>query len=484
MTLELAVNLEVEARLTPQVSPRLVAANSILELSSQELAQVIAREQAENPALECLEIPTCDVCGSALEQGVCLACLRRHVRDELQAWLHEPDPSSQAEADHEFDPMERLSTGETLGERLLSELMAVLPPEDRELAELLIGSLDERGYLGVHVEEIADLAGVPLERVQRALRQLQRLEPGGWGARSLRECLLVQLDLLAEQGREPPHVRAIVASYLRELSERKLERIARHLGTTRDEIVAAQAFIRHHLRPFPTQGLAAPNQTEADARSGQIRADVLIRQVGDAFQIEVVESNRFYLRVNPLYLELRAQLATGEVELSPSDRTHLSYYVRRARDFITNINARRETLLNVTRTVVELQREFLLKGVRYLRPMTRAQVAERLGVHESTVSRATNRKYVMLPDRRVIPFSYFFTPSLGPKDIIEELIASEDQPLTDEQLKALMEARGISIARRTITKYRAQMGILPATLRSPGRGGRAPAGGQAERSDP
>jgi RNA polymerase sigma-54 factor len=483
MTIELTLGLEAEERLTPQVSPRLVAANSILELSSLELAQTIAREEAENPALECQEVPTCEACGSLLEQGVCLSCLRRHVRDEMHAWLNEPEHAeARGEAEDEVDPLERVSTGETLGERLMTELMAVLPRQDRDLAELLIGSLDERGYLSLSADELAYLAEVPVERVRRALKHLQRIEPGGWGSRNLRECLLIQLDLLAEAGNEPPFVREIVSAYLRELSERKLERIARYLGTSRDEIVQAASFIRHHLHPFPTQGQMAPNQTEQDARSGHIRPDVVIRRQGNAFEIEVIESNRFYLRVNPLYVRLRTQFASGDLSLNQDEREHIAYYIRRARDFITNINARRETLLNVTRIVVDQQREFLLKGVRHLKPMTRAQVAERLGVHESTISRATNRKYVMLPDLRVVPFSYFFTPSLGPKDVIEELISAERAPLTDEQIKAMMEERGISIARRTVTKYRTQMGILPATLRSPGKPGRLASSGKSRRN--
>lgn len=475
MTLELTLSIESEEQLGLQVSPRLVAANSILELSSLELEQIISQEELENPALERVDVPTCEVCGGALEHGVCVTCLERHVRDEMLAWLREPETvDARVDSEDEFDPLERVDGGETLADGLLSELMILLPPSERDLAEALIGSLDERGYLSISVEEIARLTGASVDRVEGALHQLQRLEPIGWGARNLRECLLLQIEQLAEDGLEPPYVRDIAERYLRELSERKLERISRYLSTSREEIVQAAEFIRHHLHPFPAQGLTAPNQRERDSRSIHVRPDVAIRRIGDEFSIEVVESDRFFLRVSPLYMKLRSQLAGGDLNLPSDERNHVAYYVKKARDFIMNINARRETLLNVTRCVVEQQREFLLKGVRHLRPMTRAQVAERLGLHESTISRATNRKYVMLPDRRVVPFADFFTPSLGPKDVIEEIIIAERKPLTDEEIKALMEERGINIARRTVTKYRTQMGILPATLRSPGRASRLP----------
>lgn len=473
MAIELTLRADVEERLTLQVSPRLVAANAILELSSQELVQAIAREQVQNPALDCVEVDTCETCGGPLEHGVCLTCLERRVRDEVQSWTLERElPEARLELDDEFDPLGLVDAGETLGERLLSDLMAVLHDSERDLAELLVGSLDERGYLGVSIEELAHIADVAVERVERALRLLQRIEPYGWGARTLRECLLIQLDGLAEEGLEPPYVREIVSTYLRELSERKLERIAGHLRTTRDAIVAAAEFIRHHLHPFPSQGQTAPNQRDRDVRSSHVKPDVVIRRVGNSFEIEVTETSRYYLQVNPLYVQLKAESAMGDAPLNPEERAHISHYVKQARDFITNVNARRETLLNVTRTVVEQQRDFVLYGVRRLKPMTRAHIAEQLGLHESTISRATNRKYVMLPDRHVIPFSDFFTPSLGPKDVIEEIITSERRALTDEQIKAQMAQRGINIARRTVTKYRNQMGILPATLRSPGKAGR------------
>ncbi|MDP8909372.1 MAG: hypothetical protein M3N47_09720 [Chloroflexota bacterium] len=154
--------------------------------------------------------------------------------------------------------------------------------------------------------------------------------------------------------------------------------------------------------------------------------------------------------------------------LSDGDRTHVRQYSSRAKLFISNIQQRRETLLKISKCICELQESFLRGGVRELRPLTRAVVAQQVGVHESTVSRATANKYVMLPSRRVIPFSDFFTPSLSTKDVIKELIereAKKGEPLTDRRICDLLLQQGIRIARRTVAKYRAELGILPSTMR-------------------
>ena len=156
------------------------------------------------------------------------------------------------------------------------------------------------------------------------------------------------------------------------------------------------------------------------------------------------------------------------VVTSDEDRTHVRQYSSRAKLFISNIQQRRETLLKISRCICEMQESFLRGGVRELRPLTRAIVAQQVGVHESTVSRATANKYVMLPTRKVIPFSDFFTPSLSVKDVIKELIereAKKGEPLTDRRIGELLRNQGIRIARRTVAKYRAELGILPSTMR-------------------
>src|SRR5690606_21901854 len=155
-------------------------------------------------------------------------------------------------------------------------------------------------------------------------------------------------------------------------------------------------------------------------------------------------------------------------QTSKDDKQHVRQYTNRAKMFMMNIQQRRDTLLRISECICELQENFLRGGVRELRPLTRALVAQQVGVHESTVSRATANKYVMLPNKKVIPFSDFFTPSLSVKDVIKEIIETESQngkPLSDMRIRELLLQRGYRIARRTVAKYRAELGILPSTVR-------------------
>jgi RNA polymerase sigma-54 factor len=192
---------------------------------------------------------------------------------------------------------------------------------------------------------------------------------------------------------------------------------------------------------------------------------VIIREVDGELQIEVVESRRFFMRLNPLYGQMAADLRNRGSSISEDDKKHIQQYVTRTKLFISNIRQRRETMTKIARSLVEYQEDFLRNGVRHLRPLTRAQVAEATGLHESTVSRATAGKYIMLPNRQVVPFSDFFTASLSIKDVIKEIIEREGKPMADREIVARLRDRGIRIARRTVAKYRSQLGILPSTLR-------------------
>jgi RNA polymerase sigma-54 factor len=197
----------------------------------------------------------------------------------------------------------------------------------------------------------------------------------------------------------------------------------------------------------------------------------------DELLVEVVGHSQARLRVNELYEELAQQLrrrstqaVSGEAVLNASeeDRHHIRDSVTRAKQFISKLEQRRETLLRISACICQMQEDFLREGVRELRPLTRSEVAANVGVHESTVSRATANKYVMLPNRKVIPFSDFFTPSLSIKDVIKELIeqeASAGQALSDMRIRDMLMDRGYRIARRTVAKYRAELRILPSTVR-------------------
>lgn len=470
--------MEMTQDISPQmgmrVSPRLVAASYILELSSQELQQAIAQEISENPAMELVEKETCPACGGPLQGSICPACLSLQKispasqdadYDSSDDYINDMNLSAPA-AEEDFDPFTQVAAQMSLAERLLNDLQTMLPKEDMALAVYLVGNLNDNGYLQVSVEEVAHQLDVSQADVERVLAALQSLEPIGIGARNLRECLLIQIAYLQGEGISCDVATEIVKNHLQELAEHKFSRIASELGVGIEDVAEASDFIRHRLNPFPAQGYGTPDPGSSEGRATIILPDVIISEgERESFEVEVIESKRFFVRITPLYQQLAAGLDRERDRFTEDERRHIKQYVSRAKLFIANINQRRQTLQKITEYIVEAQRAFLLNGVRQLKPLTRAAVAYHLGMHESTVSRATASKYVMLPNRKVIPFSDFFTASLSVMDVMKELIASETSPLTDQEIADELARRGIVIARRTVAKYRDQLSILPSFLR-------------------
>lgn len=473
------MDMNVTADMIPEqslrVSPRLVAASYILELSSMELQQAIQQELEENPAMELVEAPTCPTCGGAVQGKICPHCLAQQPEpknteaESEQAELYDDYlPSgglTGGASDDDFDPMMQVAAQLTLAEYLLNELQAILPREQLPIAEYLVGNLDERGWLATSIEEVADFLDVPRAEVEAVLKQLQSLEPVGIGARDLRECLLIQIDHLERQGFTHPYARPIVQRHLKHLGEHKFGRIAQELGVSTEAVADACDFIKERLNPFPSHEWGIPDGGPASPTKNYVMPDVIIQSRDGGYEVEVVESKRFILRVTPMYHQLSSVLTREGAKFSEDERRHIQQYVSRAKLFIANINQRRQTLQKITACIIDTQREFLDKGIRHLRPLTRAAVAERLGMHESTVSRATAGKFVMLPNSKVVPFSDFFTASLSVKDVIKELIDAETTPLTDQEIAELLAKRGITVARRTVAKYREQLNILPSSLR-------------------
>src|SRR6266850_550559 len=213
MELELDLGQEYSPNQTLKVSPRLVAANYILELSSQELQQQISTELSENPALELVEVPTCRVCGTELQGSICPRCIQRQKSGSSSTYGPEtnnpyddmPDSRNRSSDDEEFDPLTRVASEQTLAEKLLMDMGAALPEEDAPIAEYLVGSLDDKGYLAVKVEDVAYEMSVSVDKVRAVMRVLQAQEPVGIGARNLRECLSIQIQHLDERGMSQAH---------------------------------------------------------------------------------------------------------------------------------------------------------------------------------------------------------------------------------------------------------------------------------------
>ena len=467
---------------TLRVSARLITSSTILHLSSDELERAVSQEQIENPALEVKEQRICLYCAAPLYGPTCSVCNRFSTTTHptssfsetlLQSYT-EPQWAYQQQAfydidnygfaefdnDDAYDPMARIPTNETLTEALLQQLEALVAPDDAMIAEQIVGNLDERGYLDISLEEIAIMLDVPLERVEYVLRQLQTLEPLGIGARNVRECLLIQLETQQEQDAAYPLAYTLVDRYLDQLGRNQWHDLARQLKVSEQEIREAYQYIRTALHPYPAhiyQG-SVPG-LRLSTGTTYVRPDVIIRKGETDFEVELIEEKRYQFHIKAHYNEHVDQ------NQPPLDSTEVQSYIHnhieRARFFKECMLRRWRTLKRVAELITDYQREFLDKGVRYLRPLTRAEVANRLGLDEGTVSRATANKYALLPNGRLMPISDFFDGSLGIKDILRELIQGENPKhrLSDDELARLLTARGIPMARRTVTKYREEMGI-------------------------
>jgi RNA polymerase sigma-54 factor len=509
---------ELSPEMRAWVSPSLIEANYILSLSQLELQNVIAAEMEANPALEIEERQACPLCGNVLEGTFCPICLVSQRRDQnFEGYEDFPETLANGsllrEEGDEFDPMTLVAEDISIRDQILLDARTVLEPADHPIAEYLVDGLDDRGFLTVDLAEVAQLTRKPVEEIEEILEVIQQVAPVGVGARDLRECLLLQLRFLKASGEATPaQVERIVDTHLAEFGQHKYGQIARSLGLGADEVDEARVFIRSHLNPFPLQTQQAKSW-RSPSTSPYVAPDVIISLKDGELFVEVVETRHYHLRMHPLYERLagdigrkRSAASNGVTSHAPGangssangassngtspttdttsvpingvegfrgsasddDRTHVRHYSSRAKLFISNIHQRRETLLKISLCICELQESFLRGGVRELRPLTRAVVAQQVGVHESTVSRATANKFVMLPTRRVIPFSDFFTPSLSTKDVIKELIereAKKGEPLTDRRICDLLLQDGIRIARRTVAKYRAELRILPSTMR-------------------
>jgi RNA polymerase sigma-54 factor len=434
-----------------RVTPMLLNLVHLLALPSLDLQQAVQQELSENPALEEVEADeaTCPRCGEPMLAGICWRCASDSA--EPQSLLDN--------GEEDVDPLLFVAAPRSFSEVLLADLYASLPEEDHPIALALVGNLDDQGFLANEAEEIAAQLGVSAGRVGAVLRRLRELGPPGIASRDTRECLLVQIDALAAQGITCPHARELVADHLADLGTRSPRQLARELHLTATEVENVRAFIKRYLWPYPAQ--AAGIEVISPHRPRYRTADLVIRETDDGYVVEVLHSPRRMLRINPLYQELAGRAAT----LEEGERAHVQEYISRARIFLTNLRQRESTLQRIGEVVVARQEPYLRHGVRHLAPLTRAEIAGELGLHESTVSRAINEKTALLPNSTLLPMSEFFVAARGVQDALRELIANEAKPLSDDELARLLTAEGFPVARRTVAKYRDQMKISPSHLR-------------------
>lgn len=443
--LEMSMALNMSMRMTPA----LFNLAQMLPLPRMELYYLVQQELSDNPALE--ELESLEAEWPELERQFML----------LGAAAAEPDSDAGTLADDDAgdaDPLLFVAAPCAPADLLLADLRVILPAHDYPIALLLVGSLDERGFLQESPQHIAHLLGISQEDVARVLRQLQELAPG-IATCDVRACLLAQLDSLAESGHTCPSAREIIGGHLDALGARQYRQIAQALGIPIEHIEAVHDFVQRYLWPYPAlPSCDFDSAWQSDAHS---LPDVAIVAQGCDFAVDVLHSPRRILRLNPLYQDLARRAAT----LDDATREHVQGYVRRARIFLTNLRQREKTLQQIVEAIVEHQDAFLRYGMRHLRPLTRATIAAELGIHESTVSRAMSNKLVLLPNGVPLPMSEFFVAARSAQDALRELISNENRPYSDAQLARLLNEQGFRITRRTVAKYRDQMRILPSRLR-------------------
>ena len=458
--------------LTQKIDPKLIMANQVLQYTSLELQQAIEQELAENPALEISEEDPCEGCETP--KSLCVDCAFRKQTvtsddTDLSVYEFETPYDFSADADSEGDFIGSIQAEVTLQDHLRELLRAVAPEESYEIGDYLISSIGDTGYLECSVEDAAKDLEVSEEEVAAVLSIIQSLDPPGVGARDLHECLRIQLDQLAEDGQGNTVASAMVRGYWEDVLGHKYGRIARKLKVPIRAVHDAVDFIKRRLNPYPGNAFRMPWMNKPDNSKATIRPDVIIKRTPTGYEIEVMGNEQFFLAVNSYYRRMYSETrgASGR-KVAEDERKHVTEFVERADLFIKNINQRRKTLRTLTQAIVERQQGYLETSSKaFLRPLTRTKLARALQMHESTVSRATANKYVQLPNQDVVSFDFFFDGSISVKDLIGQLIAEEDQhnPLSDQTIAEMLQARGLNVARRTVVKYREAQKILSSRQR-------------------
>ena len=455
-------NLSMQQVLAPQLQQSL----QILQAPTLELRNIVQQELQTNPVLEEeaganeLEQPSGDD-SEFQEEFERLARLDEEWRDYMAQNVSYASRNQEDEERRQFF-FDSLATQETLQQHLLEQLnTAEVTPAQRNAAELIIGSIDDLGFLPISLQDISATSQIPVADLEPMLELIQTFHPVGVGAHDLRECLLIQLRRL---GKEDGLEYRIVDGYLEDLGRKKFPEIARRLGVTVDEVQRAANFIST-LDPRPGQ-IFAPDP------NNYVLPDVTVEKVGDDYTVTLNGDQIPHLRISKTYKDLMSQ-GRNAMEV----RDYIRDKIRSGKFLIKSIHQRQQTILNIATEIVKRQREFLDHGTAFLKPMTMVQIAEVVGVHETTVSRAISGKYMATP-QGVFEMKYFFTPgyetadgvalsNTSVKEAIADLVRHEEarNPLSDKEIVEILSERGIPIARRTVAKYRAELNILPSNLR-------------------
>ena len=457
------------------LSPQLQQSLLILQTPLLELRNLVQQEMETNPVLE--ELPEDS---GANEPSEAEASADENFKDEFEklASLDEEWRDYMAQsASSNFDGrrgskeadekrqflFDSIPVQETLQQNLIAQLnQTVLSADDRKAAELIIGNIDDDGFLQSTTEEMALNSGIPQEDFERVIGLIQTFYPAGVGARDLRECLLIQLG---RQGKEHSLEHRIVSEHMDDLGKHRFVEIARRMAIGPDDVQKAADNIAR-LNPRPGQIFAAAPQN-------YVLPDVVVEKVDGEYQISFNNEQIPHLRISNLYKDI---IASGDAQTSDV-KDYIRDKIRSGKFLIRSIHQRQQTIMNIAQQIVSRQRDFLEHGPSHLKPMTMAEVAEAVGVHETTVSRAVSGKYMATP-QGVFEMKYFFTggyqtatgeslSNTSVKQAVLDLVKHESgsAPLSDHEIVEILSERGIPIARRTVAKYRSELNILPSHMR-------------------
>jgi len=468
------------------LAPQLRQSLELLQVPILELRTLVQQEMQQNPTLEeqlpettQVEVEQGTADEKAVEPGTTddkteerkeldfkeqfevLARLDDEWREYFQQTQasHHYTEEDAARRQYFFDS---ITQPESLQEHLLAQLVLTDVNEDeRRIAELLIGSINDDGYLTTPIEEVAQTTGFDPVRLRELLEVIQEFDPIGVGARDLQECLLLQLKRL---GKGESLAAAVVQNHLDDLGARKYPVIAKALKTTVDEIQQVARFIAT-LEPKPGRMFTAEQPS-------YVLPEVSVQKISGEYIIMLNRDQIPHLLISKHYRQL-----VEDPNTTPDVKSYIREKIRAGALLIKSIHQRQQTIYRIAVEIVRVQREFLDRGISQLKPLTMVEIAAILGVHETTVSRAIANKYMQTP-RGMFEMKYFFTPGYKNadgtevsnktiKDTISNLFAEEDpiNPLSDQAMVAKLKETGITVARRTIAKYRDELNILPSHLR-------------------
>lgn len=455
MRVDYGLKLELQQKLV--MTPQLRQAIAILQLSSLELAEMVEQELLENPVLE-LEEKTS---GEVSEEEIVDDQLKKYF-DWAEYFNDGTDTGYSAPVADDKPPFSSfVAAGSTLQDHLEFQLhLAVLDDTARHIGRYLIGCIDDNGYLCGSITEAADNLKVSPQTVEEVLKLIQTFDPAGVGARDLRECLAIQVEL---RGITDGLAAAIIDKYLDEVAAGHYKNIADKMDCTPHDVQQAVDLIRT-LDPKPGRAFAGGNQP------WYIVPDVSIERVSGNYVIIINDNNVPHLTINPYYRRV-VRDADSEAKKFVEGRINAAVWL------LKSIEQRRRTLYNVVSTIIELQRDFFDHGPKHLRPLTMKRVADQLGIHESTVSRAIANKYAETP-HGLFSLRAFFSAGLQSMDgvglsaatvkrLIKEMTIQEDpaHPLSDQTIAEALAGRGITVSRRTVAKYREELGIQSSAKR-------------------